>query len=115
MHLPAFLHTPIWYLAQIGGSAQAAQNFWQSDAGTAIAAVLSAVAVLLLLGTLFGTLKFFSQGDPGSAFKVLLGGFLVAAILFAPAVLVTLLEGGAELMSRLASSLGELVRSGDGG
>lgn len=91
---------------------EGASNFWTSGVGGMLQAVLGAIAVLILVGAAFASIRHFTKGDPGTAFKIILGSVVAAVFLFAPQMFTTLLEGAATLMGALVGSIGDVLGSG---
>jgi hypothetical protein len=97
--------------AEIGDlTSEGTQSFLSSAIGGVITKVMGFTGVLVLVAALFSAGKSFLSGKIPAAVKTLVGGVAVAAIMFAPQVMIDATGHLGTVLSKVISSIGDLTK-----
>jgi hypothetical protein len=87
------------------------QAFWDSALGNTLSAVLAVVGIIIVIGAVLKVIQKVSAGQTAGAVKIVLGTIVIAAILFQPQLLETLITTVGNVVASAVSSLGDVVGS----
>jgi riboflavin transporter FmnP len=95
-----------------GEAIEGVNLFWKTGIGQTIGMVMGIVAVLILLAAFGKSVKDFTGGKPQAAVKTILGAGLVAAIMFNPELITSLIQMLGDVVKSVLDGGSEVVKEG---
>lgn len=85
-----------------------ADAFWSSSIGAVLGAFLGVLGVIVVLIAIVKCIGHVTSGKPGAAVKLAIGALVVAAFLFNPEMLQSLVEIFGNIVSKVIESIGSI-------
>lgn len=101
------MHTVI--LAAGATSANNTDLFWNSSIGTAIKAILVGVGIIVVILAALKAIKDVTGGKPGNAAKTVLAAGVLAAILFNPSLISSVITLTGDLFGKVVDSISSIT------
>lgn len=93
------------------GAAPADPNaFWGTAIGGSLKALLVAAGIIVVIVTAVKAFKDITGGKPGNAAKTILGAAIIAAFLFRPELISTLITAAGVVVEKVISSFSDLIK-----
>lgn len=90
-------------------------NFWDTSLGKVLSVFMGVLGFLVVILALFRTVGHVTKGKPGEAIKGAVGAILLAAILFSPQLIGSVIDIGANVWSDMISTVSSITGSSSGG
>lgn len=94
-------------IAQVGGTT-ARPDFWGTGVGSLISGFLFVLGILVVLGAIIKGFGHIAKGDVGKAVKLALGAAVLAAFLFQPSLIETLIDTFGKMITIVIEGIGDI-------
>lgn len=98
----------------VGADPAAKTDFWSTELGGVLHDLMIAIGIIVVIAAVLKAVSQFTSGKVGGGVKIMVGGFIVAAILFSPTLINDFISAAGSLVETVLRTFSQILSNNRG-